>query len=91
MLAVDDAAAAPAASKKAAGPNEVDTATIICRAVNLSALGNASANSDIAYAVERTLNEDPMFSAKLADTINVDDSGTFTFGINLTLKQPLKY
>ncbi|MDB6108647.1 MAG: Type pilus assembly protein PilM [Pedosphaera sp.] len=87
----------PAATVKKtakAGTNEVDSVTILCRAVNLTAT-EASANTVIAYAVERMLKEDPMFNKEetgLSGAINVDEAtGTFTFGMNLKLKQPLKF
>jgi type IV pilus assembly protein PilM len=93
--------AAPAAQPGAvvkktakAGTNEVDSVTILCRAVNLTAT-EASANTVIAFAVERILKEDPMFNkdeTKLSGAINVDEAtGTFTFGVDLKLKQPLKF
>ena len=70
------------------------TITILCRAVNLTASGLPSANSDIAFAVERILKDSPMFDkdeTQLSGTINVDDATTtFTFGVNVKLKKPLK-
>ncbi len=76
-------------------PNTVDTIQILCRSVNLSAYAAPSANTDIAYATERLLKADPMFdkdATQLSGPINVDDpTGTFTFGVNLKLKKPLKY
>jgi type IV pilus assembly protein PilM len=84
----------PAVKKSKAGTNEVDTITILCRGVNLTTTA-PSANTDIAFAVERMLKEDPMFDkdeTKLDPTINLDEAtGTFTFGVNVRLKQPLKF
>ncbi|MDB6017742.1 MAG: Type pilus assembly protein PilM [Pedosphaera sp.] len=72
--------------------NDVGVVTLQCRAVNLT--GTASANTDIAYALERALKEDAMFSkdeTHLAGNINVDETtGTFTFGMTLKLKKPIK-
>jgi hypothetical protein len=66
---------------------------LICRGVSLSAV-NPSANVDIAYTLEAELKADPMVDpvgTKLQPQINVDETtGTFTFGIVLALKQPLK-
>jgi type IV pilus assembly protein PilM len=70
------------------------TATMLCRAVDLSSLV-PSANKDIAYATERVLQEDPMFDkagTSLQGDITQDPTtGTFTFYIFLKLKEPLKY
>jgi hypothetical protein len=62
--------------------------------VNLASPTLPSANSDIAYAVESALKADPLFDkdgTQLSGTIDpVDATGTFTFGVNLKLKHPLK-
>jgi type IV pilus assembly protein PilM len=67
--------------------------TLVCRAVNLTSV-DPSANSEIAYAVENELKECPIFDPKttqLTGQITPDDaSGTFTFGITVTLLNPLK-
>jgi len=62
--------------------------TLICRAVDLSKnSGDASANSEIAYAVESEIKNSPMVDAKsttLVGNIVADDSnGTFTFTVNV--------
>ena len=66
---------------------------LVCRAVNLSAV-DAQATSEIAFAVESELKGCPVFDAKttqLTGQITPDDSnGTFTFGVNLMLQNPLK-
>src|ERR1700690_3617341 len=66
--------------------------SLICRAVNLSGV-DPSANSEIAYAVEAELKASPLFDPKatqLTGQITPDDaSGTFTFGITVTLLNPL--
>jgi len=62
--------------------------TLICRAVDLSKnSGDASANSEIAYAVETEIKNSPLVDAKsttLVGNIVPDDSnGTFTFTVNV--------
>jgi type IV pilus assembly protein PilM len=67
--------------------------SLICRAVSLSDL-DPSANSEIAYAVEKELQACPIFDPKttqLTGQITPDAaSGTFTFGITVTLTNTLK-
>jgi hypothetical protein len=69
-----------------------NTITLICRAVNLSSVDSA-ANTDIAYAVLKAFQEDPLFDPKvtqLRGDITPDDvTGTFTFGITVGLQNPL--
>jgi type IV pilus assembly protein PilM len=68
------------------------TITLICRAVNLSSVDSA-ANTDIAYAVLKAFQDDPLFDPKatqLRGDITPDDvTGTFTFGITVGLQNPL--
>jgi hypothetical protein len=82
------AAANPAAMANPAA----NTITLICRAVNLSSVDSA-ANTDIAYAVLKAFQEDPLFDPKatnLRGDITPDDTtGTFTFGITVGLQHPL--
>jgi hypothetical protein len=64
---------------------------LVCRAVSLNTV-DASANSDIAYAVQTELQAckccDPK-TTTLAGQISSDDpNGTFTFGVNVTLSPP---
>jgi len=76
-------------------PNQgqIDTITLVCRAVNLSGV-DPSANNDIAYAVENELRASALFDPKttqLSGQITTDEAnGTFTFGVTITLKTPLK-
>jgi hypothetical protein len=69
------------------------TIILVCRAVNLNSV-DPSANNEVAYAVENQLKSSPMFDPKttqLSGQITPDDSnGTFTFGIIVTLQNPLK-
>ena len=74
----------------AAGTNEVGSVNVIFRSVNITQ--PASANSDIAFALENELKAcgyfDPTNTA-LTGQITVEDT-TFTFGATVKLKQPLK-
>lgn len=67
--------------------------TVVCRAVNLSDV-DPSANTVVAYAVENRLKNCPLCDPKgtaLTGNITPDDSnGTFTFGVTITLLNPLK-
>jgi len=53
-----------------------------------------SANTDIAYAVESALQQSPFFDkdeTHLAGNIDPGDvTGTFTFGVSVKLKHPIK-
>jgi hypothetical protein len=73
--------------------NPEGTINLICRAVSLSNV-DPSANTGIAYALQRELQVSPYFDPKatqLSGEISVDEaSGTFTFGISVALKKPLK-
>jgi len=68
-----------------------NTILLVCRAVSLQNV-DASANSDMAYAVENELQASKYFDPKttaLAGNISSDDpNGTFTFGVNVTLLNP---
>ena len=67
--------------------------TLLCRAVSLSSV-DPSANTGIAYALQKELQASPYFDPKatqLSGEISVDDvTGTFTFGISVALKNSLK-
>jgi type IV pilus assembly protein PilM len=67
--------------------------TLVCRAVNLTSV-DPSANSETAYAVETELKACPAFDPKttqLTGQITQDDvTGTITFGVNVTLLNPLQ-
>jgi type IV pilus assembly protein PilM len=66
---------------------------LLCRAVDLSNI-DPSANSEVAYAVETQLKACPIFDPKttqLTGQITPDSiTGTFTFGITVTLTNLLK-
>ncbi|HWF17842.1 MAG TPA: type IV pilus assembly protein PilM [Verrucomicrobiae bacterium] len=82
----------PAASS-AKSTNEVSVITVLFRGVNLSGV-SPTANSDIAYATEAALQASPFFlktGTHLSGTIDQPgDSGTFTFGMEIQLKTPIK-
>ena len=97
--AVDQSATAAPATDASGQP--VQTATnsaivFICRAVDLTKTsGDASANSEIAYAVENEIKRSPLVDPKataLTGQITPDEStGTFTFTVNVTLLNPLNF
>ena len=70
----------------------VEVLNLVCRGVSLARI-SASANSDIAFTLQQELRNNPLFDAektKLKDQINADEtSGTFTFGVEVVLKNPL--
>jgi type IV pilus assembly protein PilM len=87
-----------AAGAPAANSNQVATVTIVCRGVSLtqalSSANAASANTEIAFALESALKESPLFDAKetqLTQKVAEDEAtGTFTFGLTLKLRRALK-
>jgi hypothetical protein len=92
-------AAAPSAADVAAAnappdTNSVSTITLSFRGVNmLNSTSMASANGDIAYAVESAVKSSPLFDqlgSQLTGTIEATDTNTFTFGMTIKLKRPLK-
>jgi type IV pilus assembly protein PilM len=74
--------------------NQTGVITLVCRAVSLSSV-DPSANTTIAYALEDELRNSSYFDPKatqLSGQITADDaSGTFTFGVIVTLKNPLNF
>jgi type IV pilus assembly protein PilM len=79
----------------AGAPGQPGAITLVCRAVDVSAFsGDSAANPETAYAVEAELKASPLFDPKataLMGNITPDPvSGTFTFGLNATLQNPLK-
>jgi len=89
----DAAANAATDANGAAHAGDNSVITIVCRAVNLTSV-DPSANSEIAYAVETELKACPVFDPKttqLTGQMTQDDStGTFTFGVTVTLLNPLQ-
>jgi type IV pilus assembly protein PilM len=68
--------------------------TLVCRAVSLTSV-DSSANPSIAYAVESEIKNSPMVDPKAtqlsANISDADAKGTFTFTVNVTLLNPLKF
>jgi hypothetical protein len=86
------AAAVPDATGAAqAVPGSV--VSLVCRAVDLTSV-DPSANSEIAYAVENELKASTNYfkpeGTQLTGQITPDANGTFTFGVTVTLVNPLK-
>jgi type IV pilus assembly protein PilM len=83
----------PDAANPEAAAQQGTPISLVCRAVDLSSI-DPSANSEIAYAVEKQLKACPVFDPKttqLTGQITPDTgSGTFTFGITVTLTNMLK-
>jgi type IV pilus assembly protein PilM len=73
--------------------NQPGTINLVCRAVSLTGV-DPSANTEIAYAVENELRAcsdfDPKATALTGQISSDDPSGTFTFGVSVVLKNPLK-
>jgi hypothetical protein len=67
--------------------------SLVCRAVDLTSV-DPSANSEIAYAVENQLKSSTNYfkpeGTALTGQITPDVNGTFTFGVTVTLLNPLK-
>jgi hypothetical protein len=76
------------------GNANTNTITLICRAVSLTSV-DSSANTSIAYAVENEIKSSPLVDPKttqLSPNISPDDpNGTFSFSVNVTLLNPLKF
>lgn len=76
----------------ASNTNEISSFSVTFRAVSLSHVG-AAANKDILYSVVDELQASPMFDkeTKASGNIGSDEPpGTFTFTVNVKLKQPMK-
>ena len=84
--AVPDSAPNAGASPGATG----SSIYLFCRGVDLTAT-NSSANRDIANEFINELHDSKFFDTpQLPDRFDVDANGTFTFGVTLKLKRPLK-
>jgi hypothetical protein len=94
------AAPAPAGSRLAqvapasTGTNEVAAIKLVCRAVNMMKAA-PSANSDLAFTFARELQKSPLFDpegTQLSGTLEQvqEKDVTFSFGVNLRLKRPIK-
>ncbi len=83
-----------AAKTTPASTNEIAVITIKCRGLNLKRY-SPTANNDLAYAVEKELQESPLFDRKetklSGDIESVDETAvTFSFGVTLKFKHPMK-
>ena len=71
--------------------NEISTVTLVCRAVDVA---NNEARQVIPFALEKELRESPMFNPTntvLSPEVTPDANGvTFSFGVTLGLKRPMK-
>lgn len=78
---------------QAGNTNEIATVTLHCRAVDLSRVSPA-ANTELAIAVLRELQKSPLVNpegTQFEGTIRPDEqTGTYTFGINVKLRRPLR-
>jgi type IV pilus assembly protein PilM len=92
-----DGTAAPAAghARKPAGSNEVATITLTLRAIGLNSV-DASADKNTVYRVLDELRNCPMVDSDPQETRDngsispEEPPGTFTFGVIVRLKRPLK-
>ena len=85
-----------AAAKSApASTNEIATITVKCRGLNLKKI-SPTANDDLAFAVQDALQKSPLFDPKdtklsgAIEQVDETNSVTFSFGVTLTLKRPMK-
>jgi len=82
---------AAAAAESAPSTNHVSLIKLSCRGVDINNI-NPGANGQIAYLLDDELKKSAMFKNVKLDAQMTDDAatGTFTFGISLTLAKPLK-
>jgi type IV pilus assembly protein PilM len=89
----DQAAPAPMPGQPES-TTSTNTITLVCRAVSLASV-DSSASHSIAYAVENEIKNSPMVdpqATQLSANISPDDAnGTFTFTVNVTLRNPLNF
>lgn len=93
----DPNAAAAGTTTEVLGPetntNEVHSISITFRAISLQS-ASAAANTELAFTVLNELRASPLFDDKktqFSGNISADEPpGTFTFGVNVKLKRPLK-
>jgi len=89
-----DAPGTPAKRKPKTDPNEINTIRVTFRAVNLS-YASSEANKEVVYSVLNELKSSPIFDPEYTDPdgrgiSQVEEPGTFTFGISVALKRPFK-
>jgi type IV pilus assembly protein PilM len=78
-----------------ASTNVIDTITMVCRGVDITAAsGKPSADTDLMFDLEQALKAssflDSTNTALVGDNVPDPNTGTFTFGVTLKLKHPLK-
>ncbi len=86
---------AAASAPSPAVPGQIAYITLVCRAVNLQNItSDANPQTTIIYTLENELKASPFFDDKgteLKPTITPDETtGTFSFGVVVLLKHPLK-
>src|SRR5207249_3604732 len=78
-----------------ASTNEIATITVKCRGLNLKKV-SPTANDDLAFAVQDALRKSPLFDPKetklsgAIEQVDETNSVTFSFGVTLKLKHPMK-
>jgi type IV pilus assembly protein PilM len=85
---------APGAVGPKAGQDEITTIMLLCRAVSLSK-DDLSVNKGVAFSVQKELQTSPLFDDKKTELVGEvsppdEATGTFTFGVTLALKRPIK-
>jgi hypothetical protein len=80
-----------AGAAAAVNTNEIATVTLVCRAVDMA---QGEARQAIPFALIARLNESPLFNPTntvLSPQVTPDEAtSTFSFGLTLGLKRPLK-
>jgi len=93
-MPVPEAAAPPPPEQAGQTTVTTNTITMVCRAVSLTSV-DSSANTSIAYAVENEIKNSPLVdpqATQLSPNISADDAnGTFTFTVNVALRNPLSF
>ena len=94
-FATEETTAAAPAKTTPAPTNEISEITLKCRGVNLKRYNLPTANDELVFAVEKELQASPIFDrkeTKLSGPIeNVGEKDlTFSFGVTLKLKRPMK-
>ncbi len=91
-----NAAAGGGTAPAKTGPPEVSTITLQCRAVGLSS-ADPAADKGVAFELQNALRNSPVTlfdtnKVELSQDVSAEDpaTGTFTFGVTLGLKRPLK-
>lgn len=82
------------AASGGSGGSVAGRVTVICRAISLTSI-DSGANTALAFALESALKSSDFFDSEatsLQGEIGADEAdGTYTFGVNLVLKEPLEF